>query len=278
MRIGIAPILRGRRYSVQFNYHRNMHAVELKFQASAPGNADEVHNAITTFTAALVRNDNLVQNSLISDQSLTWTVHGIAPGPDALKESYWNKYIHDASAGLSAVSVNGPDVRYLGVIPETGSVCECEKTEALLLFTTFMQLEPPLRCMECNGIFPTYYLPPSASGEPMGLRSWASNYQACDMLQMNCSVGERFGTRQLSNLHSELTRSGLAVCAMIRGMTGLPVYYYLLRPSGRSRAAEMRRNCPNCGGTWTLEVPLHGLFDCRCDKCHLLSNIAWNIR
>ncbi len=255
-----------------------MYAVELKFQASARDNASEVVNAIMTFTAALGRNDNLLQNSLIGDQSLTWTVHGIAPGPDALKESYWNQYIRDASAGLSAVSVKGPDVRYLGVIPETGSVCGCEKTEALLLFTTFLQLEPPLRCMECNGIFPTYYLPPSASGEPMGLRSWASNYQACDRLQMNCSVGERFGTRQLSDLNSELTRSGLAVCAIIRGITGLPVYYYLLRQSGRSSAAEMRRRCPSCGGRWKLEVPLHGRFDFRCEKCHLVSNIAWNTR
>ena len=27
-----------------------------------------------------------------------------------------------------------------------------------------------------------------------------------------------------------------------------------------------------------LNKPLHGKFDFRCDKCHLLSNIAWSVR
>jgi len=46
----------------------------------------------------------------------------------------------------------------------------------------------------------------------------------------------------------------------------------------RSLSAEMRRKCPGCRGPWLLKKPLHGKFDFRCDKCHLLSNIAWNIR
>jgi hypothetical protein len=135
-----------------------------------------------------------------------------------------------------------------------------------------------LWCIDCNGIVPLYRLPPSSTGEHSELLSWKSNYRACDALQMNCTVGERFGKRQTSDLASELSRSGLAVCRDLKRLTGRPVYYYLYRESTRSHSVELRRKCPNCGGPWRLQEPLHGKFDFKCDKCRLLSNIAWSAR
>ena len=141
-----------------------------------------------------------------------------------------------------------------------------------------MHLEAPLRCLRCEGPVPLYRLPRPISGQYSGVLAWEANYQACDALQMNCAVGERFGARQMSNPASELSRSGIAVCKEIERRTKRPVYYYLYRPNGRSRLAEMRRKCPGCGGAWLLKKPLHEKFDFRCDKCHLLSNIGWDVR
>jgi predicted nucleic acid-binding Zn ribbon protein len=141
-----------------------------------------------------------------------------------------------------------------------------------------LAFEPPLRCIGCNGIVALYRLPRPAKVEHSGMLFWASNYQACDTLQMNCTVGEQFGTRQMSDLRSSLSRSGVAVCKEIERLTGRPVYYYLHRASGRGRSAEVRRRCPSCRGSWLLNTALHGKFDFKCDKCHLLSNIGWNVR
>jgi predicted nucleic acid-binding Zn ribbon protein len=125
---------------------------------------------------------------------------------------------------------------------------------------------------------PLYRLPRSTSGEHSALLSWESNYKACDTLQMHCTVGERFGERQLSDPGSSFSRSGLAVCREIEQLTGQPAYYYLYRGDTRRPSAELSRNCPGCDGPWKLKKPLHGKFDFRCDKCRLLSNIAWIVR
>ncbi len=56
------------------------------------------------------------------------------------------------------------------------------------------------------------------------------------------------------------------------------VYYYLYKYNGKSRTIEESRKCPNCKGGWFLNEPLHGIFDFKCDKCHLVSNVAWDVR
>jgi predicted nucleic acid-binding Zn ribbon protein len=132
--------------------------------------------------------------------------------------------------------------------------------------------------MRCGGTVALYRLPCPATGDYSGVLSWTSNYLACDTLQMNSAVGEMFGTRQMADLRSSLSRLGLAVCKEIEILTGRPVYYYLHRASGRSRSKELRRRCPYCDGAWLLKTPLHAKFDFRREKCRLLSNIGWNVR
>lgn len=58
---------------------------------------------------------------------------------------------------------------------------------------------------------------------------------------MTCTVGERFGTRQMSDPAGELSRSGLDVCRDIERLTRRPVYYYLDRASTRSHAGGPQR-------------------------------------
>ncbi len=81
----------------------------------------------------------------------------------------------------------------------------------------------------------------------------------------------------MSNLKSGLTKSGLEICNGIQNLTKKPCFYYLYHPNGRSLKKERERKCPSCNGEWLLEKQLHNLFDFKCDKCHLLSHIAFSL-
>jgi predicted nucleic acid-binding Zn ribbon protein len=255
-----------------------MLAVELKFAHQTPRGTEAQVSAITSLIGAFIRNGNLVEWPMLASEADGLTVYGTAPARDAFRKATRNVYVQRSISGLAQAKLKGPRVRFLGKIPETAEDCRCARPKGYILFTTFLHLEPPLRCMHCNGTVPLYRLPHSKTGEHSGLLSWQSNYQACDRLQIGCTVGERFGTWQMSDPTSSLSRSGVAVCKEIEGLTGRPVYYYLYRDSTRSSSAESRRNCPRCGGAWLLKTPLHHIFDFKCDECHLLSNIAWNVR
>jgi predicted nucleic acid-binding Zn ribbon protein len=255
-----------------------MFAVELKFESTASGASEAKTEAITWLIAAFVRNGNLLEEFLVEGKSRGWTVYGMAPGRDAFLRANWNEFVRRRIGSLKLANLKRPRIRFLGVVPETAGVCQCARPRGFFLFTTFLHTEPPVRCILCNGIVPLYRLPRPTTGEHSGLLSWKNNYQACDTLQMNCTVGERFGERQMSDPTSELSRSGLAVCKEIQRITGRPAYYYLHRANARTRSAEARRKCPSCRGEWLLKKPLHSKFDFKCNKCKLISNIAWNVR
>lgn len=185
-----------------------MYAVKLKFESKARGATAAQTDAITSLIAALVHNGNLLAEFLTGGASGGWTVYGTAPARDAFHKANWSESVRQRFDELPAASLKRPHIRFLGVVPETAPVCQCAKPRGFFLFTTFLDVEPPLRCIDCNGVIPLYCLPRSPMGEHSGLLLWRSNYQACDTLQMNCSVGERYGTRQMSDLTSELSRSG----------------------------------------------------------------------
>ena len=255
-----------------------MFAVELRLDPSDRGAINARTDAITWLIGALVRNGSLMNGCVLAADTSGWTLHGVAPARDALHTANWNEFVRQRINGLAEVNLKRPRIRFLGAVPETAPACQCAKQRGFLLFTTFLHTEPPLRCLHCNGTVPLYRLPRSKTGEHSELLSWEGNYKACDTLQMNCTVGEKFGERQMSDLSSSLSRSGLTVCREIERRTGQPVYYYLYRGDTRRPSMEVRRICPSCGGLWQLKKPLHGKFDFKCDKCHLLSNIAWNVR
>ncbi len=166
----------------------------------------------------------------------------------------------------------------LGEDADSASACSCHSPSSYALFTTYLSLESPVRCMDCWRPVPLYRLKPMASGEFHELITWQSDYQSCDGLQMNCRVLERATTREISHLASALTADGRTHCAALAAMAARPFYYYLYRGHGRSRRTELARLCPSCGGKWHLASPLHSLFDFKCDRCHLLSHVAFDVR
>lgn len=199
------------------------------------------------------------------------------PEKNSLSSRFGNKHVHDCLQKIE-YEFSLPEICVLGVDPEGADACNCKSASSYMLFTTYLASGSPLRCGDCFGEVPLYKIPRTYDDEYYNVICWMSDYQSCDSLQMNCAVGERFATNQLSRLDSQLTQTGLEVCRSIQQVTGKKTYYYLYRGSGRSLDSELSRKCPGCNGEWHQQEPVHSVFDFMCVRCGLLSNIAWNCR
>lgn len=199
------------------------------------------------------------------------------PEQCSLNERYNNAYI---TKRLSEAQKAGIAIKShtLGEDIDGASCCACGQPSGYILFTTFIARESPIRCLDCFGPVPLYRFPLMPSGDFYEVICWQSDYQACDNLQMNCQVLEKSTTRQLSDFHSQLTDRGRSICRTLEDSSGKPFYYYLYRGHGRSLSSERKRVCPSCGGLWYFEDELHSRFHFKCDRCRLLSNVAWNIQ
>ena len=133
-----------------------MLAVELKFESKSTGAPERKTDAITWLLAAFVRNGNLLEDFLVECGSGGWLAYGIAPARDAFRKSNWNKFVQQRIDGLSVANLRRPQIRFLGVVPETAPACRCVKPKGFFLFTTFLHVEPPLRCMDCNWTCPLF--------------------------------------------------------------------------------------------------------------------------
>jgi len=211
----------------------------------------------------------------IFDNAASATV--LIPEPVSLEKNISNEYVRKALSELLDKGRCSPEVKIKGDDIDSGEVCSCSQVNSYVLYTTYISLESPLRCGDCFGPIPLYKIPPTDGDEFYNLICWQSDYSSCDALQMNCSTLERAATREMSSHDSSLSKQGLAVCQVITNSTAIPTYYYLYRNNGRSRKSERQRKCPSCGGEWLLEERFH-CFDFKCERCRLLSNIAWNIR
>lgn len=191
---------------------------------------------------------------------------------EEFNSTYTNKWLSEAKkAGISITSYAFAEEL------KSSPGCACSDSSGYVLFTTYVTLESPIRCLDCFKPVPLYRLPTMPSGEFYEVICWQSDYQSCDSLQMNCEVLEKSATRQLSDIHSQLTNKGRFICQTLADKSRKPFYYYLYRGHGRSLPSERKRLCPSCGKPWHSEDTLHSLFHFKCDRCRLLSNIAWNI-
>lgn len=203
--------------------------------------------------------------------------HVLIADRDALEARFASRYGRERLGKITELAGSPPRIAVLGRDPESLDACSCPERPSCILFTTYSSLESPVRCGACFLPVPLYLLPHLQSEEHSGILSWASNYRACDTLQMGCRVGERFGEQQMLRLGSALSKQGLEICRSLEEKTGRKVYYHLHRSRGRTAGTERRRKCPGCGGDWLLEEPWHRLFDFRCDACALLSNVAYSL-
>jgi predicted nucleic acid-binding Zn ribbon protein len=218
-------------------------------------------------------------------QGREWSIYAVdnqcaatvlTPESDSLARAFNGQYVNKA---LTNAATRGAVVttELLSKDIESAPTCACKNSSAYLLYTTYLLLESPVRCLDCFGTVPLYTFSVMPSGEFYEIICWQSNYQACDVLQMNCTVLEKSTTRQLSDVQSQLSISGRQHCETLSSLVGKPFYYYLYRANARSLTAEKKRQCPSCGQPWYLEERLHSIFRFKCDRCRLVSNLAWNI-
>jgi predicted nucleic acid-binding Zn ribbon protein len=171
-----------------------------------------------------------------------------------------------------------PEVRIIGKVFDDDDSCQCTDRASYILFCTMLSRGSPLRCGTCFRSVPLYRIPPTSYGTYQDIERWCSTYLACDTLNLHSDVLEKAAINEMSKHNSRLSKAGRAICCAIEQHTGKPTYYYLYRARGRSKKKERKRRCPECGKKWLLSEKWHDLFDFRCDRCRLLSNIAWDVR
>lgn len=113
--------------------------------------------------------------SIVTDGAGYSTV-ALSPESDSLEARFNGTCVKTAIAraetrGLSVVSQS------LGEDTESSPACSCATPSAYALFTTYVSLESPIRCMDCFRPVAVYRMKPMANGEFHELISWQSGCQ-----------------------------------------------------------------------------------------------------
>lgn len=257
-----------------------MYVAELSFRKTRrrPAKADPVY-AIEILIGSLLKNGQVLEpNTGPAETRVGFSTYVLLPETRALHRPFNDRWVNEALQALRKNGLERPRARIVGQVPGGASTDLCMRPRWRVLYTTFIQIESPVRCGDCFAPVPLYRLPERGTFSREHVLFWARAWQACDRLQMGCRVEERSTTRQISDPGSELSAWGRDLCRAISRLTRIPTYLYLYRGEAKNWSREKQRLCPVCGGPWLLEEDLHDLFDFKCDRCRLVSNIAWNAR
>jgi predicted nucleic acid-binding Zn ribbon protein len=179
------------------------------------------------YIGALARNGQMLgrdTNIVRSDKAIS--LFCISPEPQSLELELHSVYGRKSHEWLTKHSPEMPKVEVLGEVEESGRICSCNIPSSYILFTTYMQIAPPVVCGDCSGHVPLYKLPyPDESREHGAICNWESTYKCCDELYMLSGVGERFGLRQIQNPKSPLSQDGISLCNRMTKLTSKPFYY-----------------------------------------------------
>ena len=257
-----------------------METAQLFFRTRTAKDDEEALNKVQGYLAALLHNGQIVgHHTPMAKVSGGYLATASLPEANALADRFADKWVRKRLRELAAVGVGPPKVTQLGTDPESRSSCKCRKRPFLILFTTFLTASPPLRCGGCFNPIALYRVPATGeAGNHQDVLQWQDTYQALDWLFIGSGPGERFAHDQLSRFDSELSTDGRELARELEKNVRVPVYYYLSKHIGRSDQAERQRKCPSCGKTWLRKEPLHRLFDFQCQRCRLLSNVAFDVR
>ena len=214
-----------------------MYTAEMRLRVLRKAPSEAVSEAVDALVIALQRSGQILGEEWPVAATRTMVrIFVSIPERTSLQRKHDNKWVAERKAALAKVGLSKPTCTVLGFEPETLSPCSCDAPSAFVLFTHFISMESPLRCADCFCPVPLYRITPTSDvGAYEDVDFWRHTYQRCDDLQMGCTVGERYCTRQMSQLDSDLSKLGLDCCRRIAKATGKPCYYYLYRWHGRSR-------------------------------------------
>jgi len=250
-----------------------LYVAQIKFEKRLELDRDKASDAINGLLSALRMNGQVCGREVaVIDTPDYLMATELIPEIHSLDTNHHNQYVLRDLQILGELGLSGPSIEVAREM-DGHLACECAVPASYILYTNYLTLESSLWCGDCFHPVPLYRIPPTSGKEYNDIIGWQSNYKACDTLQMLCTQVERTALRQMSWLDSGLTKDGLDICRRIKEVTQTPTYYYLYRHYGRSKRDEARRRCPSCQGEWLLAERWH-IFDFRCDRCELLSNIA----
>ena len=248
--------------------------LEYKFQKYSSSCGDELHSLLSVYYL----NGQILDNrQLISYNENKVEVFVPLPERNSLSKNNSNIYVTRYIKRIKNLGLLSSKIQIIGFDFESLQICKCKSRSAYILYTDRLTMESPLRCYDCFHPIPLYKINRSKDKDYSDILNWESNYKSCDSLQINCTVGERFGEKQLFNHNSSLSKQGREISFVLSKYLGKPVYYYLHKSKGFSSAKEKERVCPICNGKWKLNEPLHKIFDFECKLCKILSNIAINV-
>lgn len=256
-----------------------MYTAEIKFKRLARSRQQDHESAIRSYLIALERNGQIVDRDLaiVTVRGGYKAIVGL-PEDISLRASRSSGHVRKELRGLHECGLTIQKVSLVGQDMDSDAVCECRKPDSLILETSFMSVEVPLRCGKCFGRVPLYRLPHTGKhGDYEDVRHWVWHYRALDTLWMFSGTGEHFAYLQLSRHDSDLSKLGRGICRRIEKNAGIPTYYYLYRWYARGPASERRRTCPSCGRKWLQEQPWMERYEFRCDRCRLVSIIGLGV-
>lgn len=222
---------------------------------------------ITWLLGSLYKNGNILSKHWsMANKHNTIAAYVSIPEIDSLHEKNFNKYIKEQSNIYPAYEILGENI-------DTDLVCDCKNPSAYILYTNYYTSESPIICYDCLDPVPLYKIPYiNDEDEHLYILTWRDNYQALDKLQMN-GLLEKTCEQQLFDRYSELSTQGIEICRELEKVLNKNVFYYLHKMTGDSYEAEISKKCPECGGDWKLKEPEY-IFEFKCEKCRLFSNIA----
>ena len=196
------------------------------------------------------------------------------PEEDSLDIAHSNSYVQKANKEILDISKKEHEITVLGIDPGSLDSCICSSPSSYILYTNYVSLESPLRCGDCFLPVPLYRIPPTANEEYSDIIVWQSDYQCCDRLQMNAGVALECVIHEISQIDSNLSKSGLSICKYIHKSTNKPTYYYLMKIEDDDNAdhQEAKLICPMCGKDWHIHPAWHDMFTYKCNSCMILSD------
>lgn len=224
---------------------------------------------LSFFLSSLTRNGQIIdQHCNVVEDGEAIKFICMAIDEDSLDPKYYNCYCKESLSRLKGVSIKSPRYVLVGETVGSSGCCSCTQSTFHILYTTFTADYPPISCGDCNLPIPLYKLPKfDGEYEYYPISQWEGVYQACDTLFMLTDIGERYGYKQISNIESKLSKSGINICRRMSKLTGKPCYYFL-----HKWYTPQKDFCPQCGQYWRLDSQLYDLYTHKCDKCFLISD------
>lgn len=252
-----------------------MYAADLYFRVIGDTSYDAAEAAIRRYLEALIFQGQILGREFPTVlQQDHFVSRVLLPAPDALQMANHSDPGQQALHSLQQAGLSYPKAEIAGVDLMSNHTDPCKDANQYILYCRFAQMNSVLYCAEHFAPVPLYRFGKNAGFED--LIRWQLQYQALDEVQMqHNSVLLKPAERALQNFGSQLNRQGRAFARTLTDRIGKPVYYALYRGTSEDCTMETQRRCPGCGGAWLLPEPWHQRFDFRCDRCLLVSNIAW---